>query len=84
MKHSLSEYTNNYYNIAYNSEVTMNIFQRLKEIVTNRQILAEQEKLLSQLEHLVEDIDPTAEFNKTMYAEEYIQTIALEENLKHL
>lgn len=50
MKHSFSEFTNKYYNIAYKSEVTMNIFKRLKEIVTNRKILAEQEKQLSQLE----------------------------------
>lgn len=34
------------------------------------------------LETLVEDIDPTAEFNTTMFAEEYNQSLALEENLK--
>lgn len=39
---------------------------------------------IENLEQLVENIDPTAEFNKTMYAEEYSQTMALEENLKHL
>ena len=35
-----------------------------------------------ELESLVEEIDPTAEFNITMFAEEYNQTLALEENLK--
>ncbi|MGB6179115.1 GIY-YIG nuclease family protein, partial [Carnobacterium sp.] len=34
-----------------------------------------------ELENLVGEIDPTAEFNKTMFAEEYSQTLALEENL---
>ena len=34
------------------------------------------------LELLVGEIDPTAEFNKTLFAEEYNQTLALEENLK--
>lgn len=34
------------------------------------------------LETLVEDIDPTAEFNTTMFAEEYNQSLALEKNLK--
>lgn len=34
-----------------------------------------------ELEKLVGEIDPTAEFNKTMFAEEYSQTLALEENL---
>ncbi len=34
------------------------------------------------LETLVEDIDPTAEFNTTMFAEEYNQSLSLEENLK--
>ncbi len=36
---------------------------------------------IDQLESLVEEIDPTADFTKTMYAEEYQQTLALEENL---
>lgn len=33
------------------------------------------------LETLVEDIDPTAEFTKTMYAEEYQQTLAIEASI---
>lgn len=33
---------------------------------------------IDSLETLVEDIDPTAEFTKTMYAEEYQQTLAIE------
>ncbi|MCI3027980.1 GIY-YIG nuclease family protein [Desemzia sp. C1] len=37
---------------------------------------------IASLELLVEEIDPTAEFNTTMFAEEYNQTLALEENLK--
>ncbi|MEK4947531.1 GIY-YIG nuclease family protein [Carnobacterium sp. FSL W8-0810] len=37
---------------------------------------------IATLELLVEEIDPTAEFNTTMFAEEYNQTLALEENLK--
>lgn len=37
---------------------------------------------IDQLETLVEEIDPTADFTKTMYAEEYQQTLALEEELK--
>lgn len=36
------------------------------------------------LESLVAEIDPTAEFTKTMLAEEYQQTIAIEENQKTL
>ena len=36
---------------------------------------------IDKLEILVEDIDPTAEFTKTMYAEEYQQTLALEESI---
>ena len=35
---------------------------------------------IKHLETLVESIDPTAEFTKTMLAEEYYQTIAIEEN----
>lgn len=37
---------------------------------------------IDQLETLVEEIDPTADFTKTMYAEEYQQTLALEEELQ--
>lgn len=37
---------------------------------------------VSTLEILVEEIDPTADFNITMFAEEYNQSLALEENLK--
>lgn len=37
---------------------------------------------IATLEILVEEIDPTAEFNPTMFAEEYNQSLALEENLK--
>lgn len=33
------------------------------------------------LENIVEEIDPTSEFTKTMFAEEYIQTLAIEENI---
>lgn len=36
------------------------------------------------LEQLVEEIDPTADFTKTMYAEEYNQTLAIIENLKDM
>lgn len=35
---------------------------------------------IDSLEALVEEIDPTAEFTKTMYAEEYQQTLAIEQN----
>lgn len=37
---------------------------------------------IATLEILVEEIDPTADFNITMFAEEYNQSLALEENLK--
>ncbi len=36
---------------------------------------------IDSLETLVEDIDPTAEFTKTMYAEEYQQTLAIENSI---
>ncbi|MDB1687469.1 GIY-YIG nuclease family protein [Enterococcus casseliflavus] len=39
---------------------------------------------IDQLEELVEEIDPTADFTKTMYAEEYQQTLALEESSQSL
>lgn len=39
---------------------------------------------IDDLEILVEDIDPTADFTKTMYAEEYNQTLAIVENLKDM
>lgn len=37
---------------------------------------------VNSLENLVEEIDPTADFTKTMYAEEYQQTKAIEESLE--
>lgn len=36
---------------------------------------------INSLEILVEEIDPTSEFTKTMYAEEYTQTLAIEESM---
>ena len=36
---------------------------------------------LDKLEQLVYDIDPSAEFNKTMLAEQYRQTLSIEEDL---
>lgn len=39
---------------------------------------------IDDLESLVEKIDPTAEFIKTMYAEEYNQTLAIIENIKDI
>ncbi|MCT1174786.1 GIY-YIG nuclease family protein [Lactococcus lactis] len=35
---------------------------------------------IEKIEHIVEDIDPTASFNKTILAQEYRQSIALSEN----
>lgn len=39
---------------------------------------------INNLELLVEEIDPTAEFTKTMFSEEFQQTLAIEDNLKEV
>lgn len=58
------------------------LHQRLDDKRVNRVNLRKEffYSTLEELEELVNELDPTAEFNKTMIAEEYYQTLSSDEN----